>query len=361
MQRALALAGGGPACGLQIGALQRLAEAGLTFDVWALSCIGAWVGVVYNQFEPDEAPQATAAFFRDNVFRDDVSYSRFPINHAFAPAVVHNLRALTSFLTTPANYENLYLPGAMLAAARRNVEFVLDRRQWNEGDLNGLILENLAAHPLSRFLTSLIYLSPIDGLSRIYYPKGKFLNSLRFENLEKPDRPVLYHNAWNLDRDELELFTNRPRPGYGKLTPASLCACSALPYVEETVEIDGQTYCEGALKDTVNLKRLIEDHPGLEEVWICRIVATSQIRKPKDLCDALGNLCMLFAASLGEADVELFRYHVKEIGWTGRIVEIPVSAKVDFDWSQSNLDTGIAAGYAAAAEALRRYPIGAAA
>ena len=88
MQRALALAGGGPACGLQIGALQRLAEAGLTFDVWALSCIGAWVGVVYNQFEPDEAPQATAAFFRDNVFRDDVSYSRFPINHAFAPSIV---------------------------------------------------------------------------------------------------------------------------------------------------------------------------------------------------------------------------------------------------------------------------------
>lgn len=355
MKRAIALAGGGPACGLQIGALQRLAKAGISFDVWALSCIGAWVGVVYNQFEPELAPDATAKFFHDNVFRDDLSYSRFPINHAFAPDIVNNLTALTAFLSNPDSYRNLVLPEAMLAVAQRNLQFLADARQWNQGDFNGLILENMAAHPLSRFLTSLIYLSPISGLSRIYYPKGQFLQSIRFENLEKPDRPFIYHNAWNLDRDRLELFANRPRPGYGKLTPASLCACSALPYVEETVQIDGETYCEGALVDTVNFRDLLEDNPDLDEVWIARIVATSQIREPKDLTDALGNLCMLFAASVGEDDVKLFRFHAQERGWQGRIVEIPVSAKIDFDWSRSNLAHGIAAGYAAADETLRRY------
>ena len=48
------------------------------FDVWSLSCIGAWVGIVYNQFDgPDKAEQ-THQFFKDHVFRDDESYERFP-------------------------------------------------------------------------------------------------------------------------------------------------------------------------------------------------------------------------------------------------------------------------------------------
>lgn len=41
MRRAITLAGGGPAAGLHLGALQRLAKSGINFDVWALSCIGA--------------------------------------------------------------------------------------------------------------------------------------------------------------------------------------------------------------------------------------------------------------------------------------------------------------------------------
>ncbi len=44
-KRAIALAGGGPAAALHIGALEYLNEHGIKFDqpddVWALSCIGA--------------------------------------------------------------------------------------------------------------------------------------------------------------------------------------------------------------------------------------------------------------------------------------------------------------------------------
>ncbi|WP_247808459.1 MULTISPECIES: hypothetical protein [unclassified Bradyrhizobium] len=55
VKRAITLGGGGPAAGLHIGVLKALAEDGKTFDdksdVWALSCIGAWVGI-------DLAPRA---------------------------------------------------------------------------------------------------------------------------------------------------------------------------------------------------------------------------------------------------------------------------------------------------------------
>ena len=78
VKRAITLGGGGPAAGLHIGVLEALAAHDIKFDVWALSCIGAWVGIVYNQFDgPDKAGQ-TYQFFKDHVFRDDESYERFP-------------------------------------------------------------------------------------------------------------------------------------------------------------------------------------------------------------------------------------------------------------------------------------------
>ena len=75
-KRAITLAGGGPVLGLHIGVLKRLNEIeDIDFDVWSLSCIGAWVGIVYHQFDEDRSLDKTADFFREHVFRDDVSYS----------------------------------------------------------------------------------------------------------------------------------------------------------------------------------------------------------------------------------------------------------------------------------------------
>jgi predicted acylesterase/phospholipase RssA len=365
MKRAIALAGGGPACGLQIGALKRFAEeSDFDFDVWALSCIGAWVGVVYNQFEPHEAPAKTEAFFRDHIFRDDRSYARFPINQVFAPDLVNNLGALAAFLADPRNYRDVYIPGAMLGQLKRNLDFTLDPTKWNQGDFNLLMLENMAAHPLTRLMTSLLYRSEINGLSRIYYENSSFLKSLNFANLEKPGRPYMYHNAWNITRQRLDLFSNDRDDRYYPMTPQSLCACSALPYVEETIEMNGDVYCEGALVDTVNFKNLLEDHPDLEEVWVLRIVSKEQIRAPRDLTDGLGNLCMLFAASVGEDDVRLFVRHVREDRqpdrpeerrWPGRVYEIPVATSINYDWNVSNFEHGVEAGYRETATALRAY------
>ena len=88
VKRAITLGGGGPAAGLHIGVLEALQRvAGITFDVWALSCIGAWVGIVYNQFDENQKDRAeqTYQFFKNGVFRDDESYERFPINTVFGP------------------------------------------------------------------------------------------------------------------------------------------------------------------------------------------------------------------------------------------------------------------------------------
>ena len=68
MRRAITLAGGGPAAGLHLGALERLAEADIHFDVWALSCIGAWVGVIYHQCDPGKEPNRRISSFMTMFF-----------------------------------------------------------------------------------------------------------------------------------------------------------------------------------------------------------------------------------------------------------------------------------------------------
>jgi hypothetical protein len=160
-----------------------------------------------------------------------------------------------------------------------------------------------------------------------------------------------------MDLKQLHLFSNQKADGYKDITRESLCACSALPFIEETVTIknaagESETYCEGALVETVNFSRLIQDHPDLEEIWVSRIVDIKQVRPSKNISEALGILCMLFAGSLGDDDVELFRYHAKDAGWQGTIYEIPVAENINFDWNDSNLKNGRKAGLAAVAEPL---------
>jgi hypothetical protein len=132
--------------------------------------------------------------------------------------------------------------------------------------------------------------------------------------------------------------------------------------IEQTVEIEGDIYCEGALVDTVNFEELIEDHPDLDEIWISRIVDASQILPPKNILDSTANLCELFAATVGEDDVKLFKYHVKDAilkttgrKWTGTIIEIQVERNINFEWSHTNLENGCHKGREAVDKAYTRY------
>jgi predicted acylesterase/phospholipase RssA len=182
------------------------------------------------------------------------------------------------------------------------------------------------------------------------------MNAIKFEELFKKNDRYIYHNAWNLSKQQLELFSNRMNDKYKNINAATLCACSALPFIEGTVDIDGDTYCEGALVDTVNFENLIDDHSDLEEIWVSRIVDAKQVRKPLNLTDALSNLCQLFAATVGDDDVKLFEYHVQtQKGWKGIIVEICVDSRINFEWSHKNLEQGRERGRLAARKAIEAY------
>jgi len=117
-KRAIALAGGGPAAGLHIGALEALEQHGVAFDVWSLSCIGAWVGVYYNQLKKHPRASQTHAFFREHAFRDSASYRGFPVNKAFAPHLQAYTSAWLAHSLDPQTYWNAFNFGNELPDAR---------------------------------------------------------------------------------------------------------------------------------------------------------------------------------------------------------------------------------------------------
>lgn len=360
MKRAIVMGGGGPAVGLHLGALKKFAEEGITFDVWALACVGAWAGIVFNQHQGEgtEKARKTYEFFRE-IFRDDASYSRFPVNTVFGPDLSHNAIALLEYWCDPKSYKDLFLPEQMGQVLREGMALRRNRQRWTREEVSRWVLSAMAVNPFLRLLTGSLWQSNIHGLTKLYYPGAQLLTKINFKNLFQESAPFIYHNAWNLSRSRMELFANKvPEPdnyAYGRITAASLCACSALPFIEDTVNIDGDIYCEGALRSALNFDRLIEDHGDLDEIWVVRIIDVQQVKPPTDLKGGLENLMMLFAGAVGEDGAELFRYKAKEKGWRGKIIEVPVSTKIHFDWTHSNLDLGCEEGYAAATVALSEF------
>jgi hypothetical protein len=167
----------------------------------------------------------------------------------------------------------------------------------------------------------------------------------------------LFNNKW------LDYWTRpKGKRDYLPITRPSLCACSALPYIEQTVKIPndhGNEYSEGALVDTVNFRNLVEDHPDLDEIWVCRIVDYRQVQKPANLHDSLGNLCQQFAAEVGENDIKLFKSHLrKSAGRTPRVIEIPLpqDTNISYRWDHANLDHGREAGRGAVMKLLLAHP-----
>lgn len=360
VRRAIALGGGGPAAGLHIGALKCFHDHGIEFDVWSLSCVGVWVGGYYNSFEKDVAPQRTEEHFREFIFQDDKTYDKFPISPGFVPDIQGTVAALQKFILDPKSYENLIVPEAIEKATRLFTKFMSSPEYWNPHAFNELAFAMAAANPVTRYLVSIMWLSEITGLAGGKHPGKGLSASLDIESLYKPDKPFLYHNAWNLREDRIQLFANRknPPPGILPMTADSMRACSALPFIIETVMVDGVPYCEGALYRTVSFTDLLQEHPDIEEVWVIRIVDPAQVRAPQNLDQAMNNLCMLFAGSLGECNVEEFEEHVKndpKLRDKVKIRIVPVSHNINYDWTQSNLDRGIEQGYAKTREAIKSY------
>jgi predicted acylesterase/phospholipase RssA len=364
-KRALTLAGGGPAVGIGLGVLEALGEfPEITFDVWSLSCVGAWLGCLY-QVSPDRTKKLEyVRGLMESFFRDDQVYDKFPCPTVFIPDIPEYIAAYMRFMVDPRSYTNLVVPGAIQQGYQDILNYYLRPSKWSYGDFAHLMFNAvLAPNPAARFLMSMMYKSEIPGENKLWFgPSYNLLKDLDIKLLERDDVPVLYHNAYNVDAQKLQLFSNKDRK-YPKITAQTLCACSGLPYICSPVKIGDATYVEGATIDTVGFWDLLQNHPDLDEVWVCRILDTHQIHPHHNLVEALNNLVMLFASTTSEDDVKLFKFHLEktnaERAAKGQksieLIEFPVDHHTSYEWTHSNLRASAKASRATATRTIENY------
>lgn len=343
------MAGGGPVGGWHIGVLRAMAEHDMLDDikVWSLSCIGAWIGILYNTFEgePIDRVRQTYHWFKQ-VFLPDHVHRSFPSNRVFAADYRGNALDMIEFLTNIETIKNLWVPDAMLKACFSTLHMLADPAQRNEGDFNRVLHEWMSVLPATRLLAAAAYRTQSNGMTRMHYPESKFLREINFARLrELPE--TIYHNAHNLSKGRIEHFSNKRYP---YIDATTLCACSALPYVLKPVIMDGDIWCEGAMDRPIDFDP-IDDHPEVNEVWSLPLLDSEQAHQPADMTDAIGMLPMMAAASHVRTLSEAYQRTHPHI----RFVEVQSSLKVNYAWTESNFEGCCEAGYAAGKAAVAKY------
>jgi hypothetical protein len=383
-RRAIALSGGGPTVGVTVGFLKALDEVRdlLKFDIWTMSCVGAWAGCMY--FLKDD-PNERYKFCHDlmrSFYRPDDVYDLFPTPTVFLPDYPEMLQAAFKFLISPKSYRNLIVPSEIQRGYAQMLDFYLTPSKWNPGDFANLMLNGiLAPNPMVRLIMGMIYKSEVPGVSKLWFgPDYSVFNVGDIRDLDKryaTDNISLYHNAYELDASStgspsfMRVFSNTHEKDCDEITFPSLCACSGLPYVLSPHIFEGKTLAEGATVDTISFEvgRIANDDDNglaneyLTEMWVNRILQRTQIQPHRNLLQALQNLIMMFATTTAEDNEAALVPKLRKINIdrdAGNnppicIYELTPQNFINFDWTYSNFDKSVAGSYDASARYIASY------
>ncbi len=359
-KKALALSGGGPAVGIEIGALKAFEEKGIDFDIFSCACVGSWVGCLYNSLPPgpDRIKQVEDFFF-DKIFIPDDIYESFPICYrVFRVDYFGDMKKYAEKFFDPATYQHLFLPGRI---AEYFQQMQLNPPATND-DINYYISEGMAINPLFRWLCEMTYKVEKSGIAGLVNSAGFVEANINMENLFKSDK-LVYLNAYNMTKAKLERFVNRKKhKEYDPISADALMAgSSVLEYTENrTIGRSPDKYCEGAVINTVELDTLLEhDHKDeLDEIWVVKIADYQEVKPPDNLIEASLTAVMLPFDTISDDDIEIFSHHLTQVSDRKKTRLIKINMKygaVNYHWNHSNLKEGIKTGYEGTMKAIEEY------
>lgn len=360
IKRAIALSGGGPPVGLQVGALKALDENQIEFDVFATDCIGSWTACIYNSHQKAKRFKKMKEFYNACFVPDEIFEGFSVPANIFVTDYFKDFTIYWQKLFDPATYQGLFLPQHMYEYMLHYLNPI--NYPKNSVDLSLMITKAMSLNPYSRLMFKLFYQSPKTGRSWLLGPEnygedfvGRFID---FENL-MTIKSMIYVNAFNLTQKETNLFVNREdHVRYKPISLRALKANSSILGYMQNWDIDGEKYCEGAVADTVNFKDLLRNHPDLNEVWVINILDYKEIKPPKNQLEADLLAVELPFTTIAHDDIKLFDFYLKEAGLNKKIklIKINLSYKeLDFFWKQSTLEKGIQVGYNGAVATIKEY------
>ncbi|MGD0278945.1 MAG: patatin-like phospholipase family protein [Smithella sp.] len=359
-KKALALSGGGPAVGIEIGALRAFEEKGIDFDIFTCACVGSWVGCLYNSLSPgpDRIKQLEDFFFEKIFIPDDI-YESFPICYkVFRVDYFGDMKKYIEKFFDPATYQHLFLADRIMQYFQ---QMQLNPPATND-EINYYISEGMAINPFARWFCEMIYKVKKSGIAGLVNSADFVEENINMEDLFKSGK-LVYLNAYNMTKTRLERFVNRRKhKEYDPISAEALMAGSSVLEYTENRTIGGgpDKYCEGAVINTVELNTLLEhDHKDeIEEIWVVKIADYQEAKPPKNLIEAALTAVMLPFDTISDDDIEIFSHHLTEVSdrEKTRLIKINMNyGAVNYHWNHSNLKEGIRTGYEGTIKAIEEY------
>lgn len=311
---ALVLGGGAPNSALMAGALAAFADRGVQFDVVSASGAGGLIGLLW--LAPRGMSGAEALRNWVNAYVSDAIYDAFPVD-----------------------YKVFFKPGAAADAYRA----LLNANPWVRA-----VVDQRAMGPAERLWSDWLQLvwatlsptglSPADvGLCARVPWAQQLVDFDRVKEIE----PYFYLNAYDLTRSVIADF------GKDEITLEHFRAAFAFPFIYGPYTTGGSDYYEGAVRDCMNFKDLVERHPGLETIVVFDVLGVDNlIRRPRNLYDSWVLSMVIPLVKTAEDNLELFALKHnggwrRSAGARTDILKVPFpvpEADLPYvlDWSRSN-------------------------
>ncbi|MEN6623469.1 MAG: patatin-like phospholipase family protein, partial [Smithella sp.] len=349
-KKALALSGGGPAVGIEIGALKAFEEKGIDFDIFSCACVGSWVGCLYNSLPPGaNRIKQVEEFFFEKIFIPDDIYESFPICYkVFRLDYFDEIKKYGQKFFDFETYRHLFLPERIFKYFQK---LQLNPPKTSD-EINYCISEGLALNPYARWMSEMIYKVNKSGIAGLVNSADFVEANINMENLFKSDK-LVYLNAYNLTGAKLEKFVNRI--GHNKYSPISadalMAGSSVLEYTKNrTIGDNPDKYCEGAVVNTVELDALLEnDHKNkIDEIWVVKICDYQEVKPPGNLIESALTAVMLPFDTISDKNIENFSHKLAQSHGRAKAKLININMNygaVNYHWSHANLQEGIKTGY----------------
>jgi len=377
---ALVLGGGAPNLTLMAGAVAALDDAGVKFDVVSTSGAGMLIGLLYAA--PKGRDRAAALQNTVNMGVHDAIYRFFPVN-----------------------FKVFHKPGTLAQAYTKYWQIAADNRKAIEGpagDFRDQWLKMLSASPLfapwaeawkqflgkfsspdnksgdaQRFFDDwaalmLATFCPTDlsaASQGMCQPAPFVEQAVDFSKLKEFEGDF-YMSAYCIESGKMEIFEKK------EITIEQFQAALAFPLIYAPFKMNGMTYLEGAAKDTLNFKGLLEKrkrkgHPVIDTIVVLDVLGMKElIAEPRGLYDAWVKSIIVPLTAIAEDDIKLFeqlhlenKVNLKKYfrGKKPKLVKIDFQKQIShnnwpnvLDWSYSNLSALYEAGYRAGSAAAKK-------
>jgi NTE family protein len=313
---ALVLGGGAPNMTLMAGALAAFDECeecgNITFDVVSTSGAGGLAGLLWLAPKGRSRGEALRSVIDMSVA--DLIFQFFPLNYF------------------PVNYKVFNKPG-YLADLWRD----LTNLPW----FTAMIPPSPRSEPGALFVDGLelilASLSPwwLTPWSSGLCARAPFVERIvDFESIRNIE-PHFYLNAYNVTKERMDNF------GKHDITPDHFRAALAFPFIYGPYRLNnGDLYYEGAVRDCLNFKDLVEKHPGLETIVVFDVLGSDAlIRAPRSLYDSWLLSMVIPLVKTAEDNLDLFEHKHNKGRVRVRKVEFPIppaDLPEVLDWSRSN-------------------------